>query len=212
MSAPRAAPGPGSTATSAWSSWATTCSALPSSTMLYRAFPDADEGELSQRLADLVRKESCAEVAQDWQVGPHMRLGPGEVQTGGRRKAAILANICESVIGAVFLDGGYAAAEAFIERHWSRRMMSPVVPVRDPKIGAAGMGAGARPAAAGLSRGRARGAGPLAALHHRRGAARPAGGRGRRPLQAAGRAVRGRGIPGPAGRHLRRIRHDPVSG
>ncbi|BBF92441.1 ribonuclease III [Blastochloris tepida] len=106
---------------------------LAVSAMLYRAFPDADEGELSQRLADLVRKESCAEVAQEWQVGPHMRLGPGEVQTGGRRKAAILANICESVIGAVFLDGGYAAAETFIERHWSKRMLSPVVPVRDPK-------------------------------------------------------------------------------
>ncbi|NJO54340.1 MAG: ribonuclease III [Bacteroidales bacterium] len=106
---------------------------LAVSAMLYRAFPDADEGELSQRLADLVRKESCAEVAQDWQVGPYIRLGPGEVQTGGRRKAAILANICESVIGAVFLDGGYGASEAFVERHWSKRMMAPVVPVRDAK-------------------------------------------------------------------------------
>jgi ribonuclease-3 len=106
---------------------------LAVSAMLYRAFPDADEGELSQRLADLVRKEACAEVAQVWQVGPHIRLGPGEVQTGGRRKAAILANICESVIGAVFLDAGYGAAETFIERHWSKRMMKPVNPVRDAK-------------------------------------------------------------------------------
>ena len=120
--------------------------------MLYRAFPDADEGELSQRLADLVRKEACAEVAQAWQVGPHMRLGPGEIQTGGRRKAAILADICESVIGAMFLDAGYAAAEAFIERALVGAHAEAGRPGARRQVGAAGMGAGPRPAAAGLPR------------------------------------------------------------
>lgn len=103
------------------------------SAMIYCAFPDADEGELSKRLSDLVRRECCTEVAQSWGVGPFIRLGPGEVQTGGRRKAAILADVCESVVGAVFLDAGYEAAERFITRHWSERMHASTAPARDPK-------------------------------------------------------------------------------
>ena len=57
-----------------------------------------------RRLAALVRRESCAEVALDWGIGAHVRLGDGEAQTGGRAKAAILADVCEAVIGAAFLD------------------------------------------------------------------------------------------------------------
>ena len=73
-----------------------------------RPFPQESEGELSRRLADLVRKESCAEVAERWGVGPFMRLGDGEAQTGGRKKRAILGDMCEAIIGAVYLDGGSA--------------------------------------------------------------------------------------------------------
>ena len=61
--------------------------------MLHTAFPEAEEGELSRRLADMVRKESCSEVAQEWGAGQHLRLGEGEAQTGGARKSALLADI-----------------------------------------------------------------------------------------------------------------------
>jgi ribonuclease-3 len=106
---------------------------LAVSDMLYRVFPEADEGELSRRLADLVRKESCAEVAIEWGVGPHIRLGDGEAQTGGRKKIAILGDICEALIGAAFLDAGFDAARGIVERAWTSRMHAPRRPLRDPK-------------------------------------------------------------------------------
>jgi len=103
------------------------------SAMLFRAFPDADEGELSRRLADLVRKETCADVGRAMDLGSAMRLGGSESHGGGRRRIAILADVCEALIGAVFVDGGYAAAVALIERFWHERMLKPARPLRDPK-------------------------------------------------------------------------------
>src|SRR5262245_19048891 len=103
------------------------------SDMLFRAFPKADEGELSKRLADLVRKETCADVARAMALGESIRLGHSESNAGGRRRSAILADVCESLIGAVFLDGGYAAASALIERFWSERMQALERPPRDAK-------------------------------------------------------------------------------
>ena len=82
------------------------------SDMLFRAFPKADEGELSKRLADLVRKETCADVARAIDLGAAIKLGASESGSGGRRRTAILADVCEALVGAVFLDGGYAAAAA----------------------------------------------------------------------------------------------------
>ena len=101
--------------------------------MLYAAFPAASEGELSRRLADLVRQESCAEVAAAWGAGAHVRLGSGEAQSGGARKTAILADVCESLIGAVFLDAGYAAARDVVARAWAERMLAPRRPLQDAK-------------------------------------------------------------------------------
>ena len=103
------------------------------SEMLFAAFPKAEEGELSRRLADLVRRESCAEVARSIDLGASLRLGASEVRAGGRTRIAILADVCESLIGAVFLDGGYKAAKALVERYWSDRMLKPARPLRDPK-------------------------------------------------------------------------------
>jgi ribonuclease-3 len=101
--------------------------------MLYEAYPAAPEGELSRRLAELVRRESCAEVALAWDLGAHVRLGLGEVHSGGRRNQAILADVCESVIGAVFLDGGYPAAKALVERAFGALLSAPRRPLRDAK-------------------------------------------------------------------------------
>src|SRR4051812_24307037 len=90
--------------------------------MLFVAFPDASEGELSHRLSELVRRDTCAEVALAWDVGPYMKLGGGDMQSGGRKSRPILADVCESIIGAVFLDAGYDAAKALVERAFTERM------------------------------------------------------------------------------------------
>jgi ribonuclease-3 len=103
------------------------------SEMLFRAYPTADEGELSKRLADLVRKETCADVARAMSLGDSLRLGNSESNAGGRRRIAILADVCESLIGGVFLDGGYAAAAELIERFWDERMRALERPPRDAK-------------------------------------------------------------------------------
>jgi ribonuclease III len=104
------------------------------SDMLFRGFPKADEGELSRRLADLVRKETCAEIAVSIELGAAIKLGSSEVNAGARKRPAILADVCEALIGAVYLDGGYTAAEALVERLWQERMMRATAqPLRDPK-------------------------------------------------------------------------------
>jgi ribonuclease III len=103
------------------------------SDMLFRAFVKADEGELSRRLADLVRKEACADVARAIDLGAAIRLGASEANTGGRQRIAILADVCEALVGAVFLDGGYVAAAALVEQLWGERMRAPARPLRDPK-------------------------------------------------------------------------------
>jgi ribonuclease-3 len=106
---------------------------LAVASLLYRTYPTASEGELSRRLAHLVRRETCAEVAAAWDVGPHIRLGIGEMQSGLRKKEAILADVCESLIAAVYLDAGFAAATALVERGFGPKMSEPGRAVRDPK-------------------------------------------------------------------------------
>lgn len=101
--------------------------------MLHLSFPDADEGELSRRLTQMVRRETCADVARALGVGPHILLGEAERRTGAERNRGILANVCESLIGAIFLDGGYEAARRFIETHWREMMLTTERPLRDPK-------------------------------------------------------------------------------
>jgi ribonuclease-3 len=103
------------------------------SDMLYRAFPKADEGELSKRLADLVRREACADVAKSLGLDEAIKLGSVGAGAGARLRNSVLGDICEAVIGAVFLDGGYAASSQFVERNWTERMRKPVRPLRDPK-------------------------------------------------------------------------------
>ncbi len=101
--------------------------------MLFARYPTAAEGDMSRRLADLVRKETCAEVAIAWNLGAFMRLGEGEILGGARKNKAILADACEAIIGAVFIDGGYEAARALVERAFGERLLKPVRPLRDAK-------------------------------------------------------------------------------
>jgi ribonuclease III len=104
------------------------------SDMLYKAFPKADEGELSKRLADLVRRETCAEVARSLGLAEDIKLGAvGNAAAAARLRESVLGDICEAVIGAIYLDGGYPAAAAFVERHWTERMHKNRRPMRDAK-------------------------------------------------------------------------------
>jgi ribonuclease III len=100
---------------------------------LYAAFPRASEGELSMRFAKLVRRETCAEIAAAWDVGPHVVLGLGEARGGGRKKEAILGDVCEALIGAVFVDGGFEGAEKVVLAAWGERVTADAEPARDAK-------------------------------------------------------------------------------
>ncbi|MBN8532552.1 MAG: ribonuclease III [Rhizobiales bacterium] len=103
------------------------------SELLFETFPKATEGELSRRLADLVRKETCADIARLWGLGEHIRLGEGERRSGARKRDAILGDACEALLGAVFCDGGFEAARTLIRTHWQARMHQPVTAPKDPK-------------------------------------------------------------------------------
>jgi len=83
---------------------------------LYVAFPDASEGDLSRLRARVVSGEPLAEVAASLELGEALHLGSGELKTGGFRRQSILADAFEAVCGALYLDGGLAAAESVIER------------------------------------------------------------------------------------------------
>src|SRR5690606_22650297 len=79
---------------------------VAASALLWREFPEASEGELSRRRADLVCERSLAAIAQDLALGPLLRLGRGEEKSGGRDKPRLLASALEAVIAAVYLDAG----------------------------------------------------------------------------------------------------------
>ena len=107
--------------------------ALTVARMGFDAFPGADEGELARRLNALVKRETCAEVGRDLGLGPYLRLGTGEIQTGGRSKVAILGDVVEAIIAAIYLDAGFETAADFVRRHWGDRMRSARGPLRDGK-------------------------------------------------------------------------------
>ena len=84
--------------------------------LLFREFGAAAEGDLSRYRAALVSGESLADVAESLGLGEHLRLGPGELKSGGFRRRSILADALEALIGAVYLDAGFDAARALVER------------------------------------------------------------------------------------------------
>ena len=86
---------------------------------LFRSFPSYNEGQKSKIKANLVSTASLAEMAEQLGLGEHMILGRGEEKTGGRRKQALLADTCEALIAAIYLDGGLDPARAFLMREFS---------------------------------------------------------------------------------------------
>lgn len=84
---------------------------------LYQRFPAAREGQMSRLRSRVVKGETLAKIARDMQVGDYLKLGSGELKSGGYRRDSILADSVEAIIGAVYLDQGIEAARAFI-LHW----------------------------------------------------------------------------------------------
>ena len=95
---------------------------LAISHLLMRRYPDLAEGELSRNRAHLVNESQLAEIAREISLGPHLLLGKGEEMTNGREKNSILADAVEAIIAAIYLDGGFEAAFAFIEGRFSRHL------------------------------------------------------------------------------------------
>lgn len=101
--------------------------------LLFEAFPESAEGGLAARLNLMVRKESCASVAGEIDLGAYIVMSPGEADAGGRHKKAILANACEALIAAIYVDGGLEAARRFIERYWKPYLGQLETPPQDAK-------------------------------------------------------------------------------
>jgi ribonuclease III len=103
--------------------------------LLFDAHPEADEGALSRLRATLVSGDTLAQIAQQLGLGEHLRLGPGELKSGGFRRASILADTLEAILGAIFLDSGFEAAAAVVGRIMAPRMSAlPAADLlKDPK-------------------------------------------------------------------------------
>jgi len=103
--------------------------------LLYDAHPQADEGALSRQRAALVSGETLAQIATELGLGEHLRLGSGELKSGGFRRASILADALEAVLGAIFLDSGFAEAAAVVRHIIGPRLsvLAAVGSLKDPK-------------------------------------------------------------------------------
>jgi ribonuclease III len=88
--------------------------------LLSQSYPEMNEGDLSRIRANLVNETRLSEVARSIELGDHLLLGKGEVQTNGREKNSILANAFEAVLAAIYLDGGYDTALNIIDNHFRR--------------------------------------------------------------------------------------------
>lgn len=101
--------------------------------MLLEAFPDEEEGKIGYRFSALARAESLARIADHIGLAPHIRLDRGEEDAGGRDNPGILADCCEAVIAALYLDSGLEAAEKFVLEHWRPLMSEDLAPPKDAK-------------------------------------------------------------------------------
>lgn len=91
--------------------------------LLMRGHPDVPEGDLSRMRATLVNEIQLAEIARSLDLGNHLRLGKGEILSGGREKQSILADALEAVIAAIYLDGGFDAAFRFVREQFSELVL-----------------------------------------------------------------------------------------
>jgi len=102
---------------------------------LYSTFPDAGEGQLSRLRATLVKRETLADIARGLDLGDYLRLGSGELKSGGFRRDSILADALEAILGGILLDGGFDTCKACIHRLFAGRFdtLSATDELKDPK-------------------------------------------------------------------------------
>ncbi len=101
--------------------------------LLCRRFPDEDEGHLARRFSVLVGRDALFRIAVGLGLGSYLTLSPGEIDGGGRDNSTLLADACEAVIAAMYLDGGLDAAARFIEAQWTPLLAEDIEPPKDPK-------------------------------------------------------------------------------
>jgi ribonuclease-3 len=101
--------------------------------LLWRGFANEPEGHLTRRYVHLVRGATLARVAAAIGLAPHLILSRAEAAAGAATNPGILADVCEALIGAVYLDGGFDAAFAFVRRFWEPLIAEMTGPPRDPK-------------------------------------------------------------------------------
>ena len=96
--------------------------------ILYERYSDLDEGDLSRVRANLVKQQALYEIAQGLLLSDYLKLGEGELKSGGFRRPSILADTLEAITGAIFIDGGFDAAKASL-----RKLYSSILQNVDPK-------------------------------------------------------------------------------
>jgi ribonuclease-3 len=101
--------------------------------MLNEIYPSATEGELARLFNGLVRGATCAEIARTLDLGPHLVLSDSEESSGGRDKTTILADACEALLGAIFLEAGYEKARDVVRTHWGAKLETPGAKGADAK-------------------------------------------------------------------------------
>jgi ribonuclease-3 len=108
---------------------------LAVSQMLFKALSNLPEGDLSRVRANLVKQETLHKLALDLGLSGLIKLGEGELKSGGQKRPSILADALEAVIGAVFVDSGYAKAEALVFRLFDKVSINPAMSAaaKDPK-------------------------------------------------------------------------------
>lgn len=102
---------------------------------LYQQFPKAREGDLSRMRSTLVRGQTLAELGVEFDLGDYLRLGPGELKSGGYRRESTLADAVEAIMGAVFLDSDITTCQTLILSWYASRLeaISPALNQKDPK-------------------------------------------------------------------------------
>ncbi len=101
--------------------------------MLYELFPGEAEGDLSKRLVSLVNGEQLADIAITMQLGNYLLMSGGEAEQGGRENRSNLEDALEALLGAIYRDGGFAAARAVIDRFWKSYAQAATAPPKDAK-------------------------------------------------------------------------------
>ena len=103
------------------------------SEILILKYIDLSEGNLDKIFSTLVNKDKCAEVATHIGLGEYLILGKTEIASEGKYKSGILADACEALIASIYLDGGYLAAQDFINNNWLKSINSIDINFKDPK-------------------------------------------------------------------------------